>query len=177
MKTKRPRMPFPQALADIFQDSLGRIGLGERLREMEIWRIWGEAVGPAIALRAQPNRIINGVLTVVVSSGPWMQELSFFKETLKEKLNSRLGDSVIKEIVLRSGRVAVNDLSEERELPAPIKLTPDQLTRIERYAAEVIDPETRAAFAALMKASLENQRLDGNGATIINTTGETDDKP
>ncbi|NTW80626.1 MAG: DUF721 domain-containing protein, partial [Geobacteraceae bacterium] len=102
---KRPKMSFPRPLSGLMQESLVGLGLAERLHEAEIWRIWPEVVGATLACRARPLRIINGILTVAVSSAPWIQELRFMTTMMKEKLNSRLGAELVREIVLKAGRV------------------------------------------------------------------------
>lgn len=150
-------MRFPRPLGELLHDGLAAVGLGERLRELEIWRIWPDVVGPVVAGRAQPVRIINGTLTVAVSGGPWMQELSFLKGMMKEKLNSRLGGEVVREIVLRSGRVDVASDSTTEPEPPRRALTSHELEYIERQASAIADRETREAFAALMRASLESR--------------------
>ena len=157
---KRPRMSSPKPLSELLQDGLKGIVLGERLREADIWRLWPEVVGSAIAVRAEPIRIINGTLTIAVSSGPWMQELTFLKKMLKAKLNDSLGGEVVKEIVLKSGNVsktATTDNDENTPLP-PKKLTARQLALITEQSSAIPDDETRKAFTDLMKASLENSR-------------------
>lgn len=156
MKQKRPRMRFPKPLSELLQGGLATAGLAGRLREVDIWRHWPEVVGPVVASRAQPLRIINGTLTVVVSSGPWMQELSFLKGMMREKLNERLGSEVVREIVLRSGRVVAAEPGPVTELLPRRDLTPQQMEYISRQSAAIADPETREAFAALMRASFEN---------------------
>lgn len=155
---KRARMRFPRPLSDLLQDGLKGLGMAERLREAEIWRLWPAVVGPAISSRAQPLRIINGTLTVAVSSGPWMQELSFLKGMIREKLNERLGGEIVKEIVLKSGRVENAAPSPAEEAPPKKRLTARQLAMIAEQSNAISDPETREAFAALMRASLENGR-------------------
>lgn len=153
--TKRPRMPFPRQLSGVMQESLSRLGLSERLREAEIWRIWPEVVGETLACRAHPVRIINGTLTVAVSSAPWIQELRFMTTIMKEKLNSSLGAEVVRDIILKAGRVdkpvsdAVTDKVTIRSL------TSVELDFIESQADSILDPETRHAFIELMRASLE----------------------
>ena len=153
-------MRFPKPLSDLLEEGLAGFGLGNRLKEVDIWRFWPEVVGPVVASRAQPLRIINGVLTVAVSSGPWMQELSFLKEMMRNKLNGRLGCEVVKEIILRSGRVASSDALRADDLPPKKRLTPQQIAFISEHSAAILDPEIREAFADLMKASLES----GSGA-------------
>jgi len=163
MKPKRPRMGFPKPLSDLLQEGLAGFGLGNRLKEADIWRFWPEVVGPVVATRAQPLRIINGVLTVAVSSGPWMQELSFLKEMMRNKLNDRLGSEVVKEIILRSGRVASSDTLRADDVPPKKRLTPQQVAFISEQSAAILDPETREAFADLMKASFESGAVNSIG--------------
>ena len=156
---KRTRMRFPQLLPDLLQKQLAGLGLAERLREVEIWRLWPEVVGPVVASRAQPLRIINGTLTIVVSSAAWMQELRFLATMMKEKLNDRLGAGLIKEIVLRPGMVEKEATSAATDEPAPPKvLSERQKAFIAEQSAGISDPEIRAAFAALIRTSLESGR-------------------
>ena len=155
---KRTRMRFPQPLSTLLQDGLKGLGLAERLREADIWRIWPEVVGPAISSRARPLRIINGILTVAVSSGPWMQELTFLKGMIREKLNGQLGATVVKDIVLKSGRVEKEVPVAVAEAPRKKRLTARQLAFIDEQSAAIADPEIRAEFVALMRASLESGR-------------------
>ncbi len=137
------------------QESLAGLGLAERLREAEIWRIWPDIVGEALASRAYPVRIINGTLTVAVSSAPWMQELRFMTAMMKEKLNSCLGAEVVREIVLKAGRVEKPPAEVPDEIITVLPLTSHQLSLIEAQSAAIEDPETRLAFIELMKASME----------------------
>lgn len=157
---RRPRMKQPIPLAELARTELMALGLGDRLLESEIWRIWPEIVGSAIAGRARPLRIINGVLTVAVSSGPWKQELTFLKGVMLEKLNSCLGKTVIREIILKSG--SVNKLlSEEPDMEAAPKkkrLTARQSSMIDEQSADLVDPEIQESFRCLMKASMTTSR-------------------
>lgn len=155
---KRPRMPFPRPLSGLVQENLVGLGLAERLREAEIWRIWPDVVGATLATRACPVRIINGTLTVAVSSAPWMQELRFMTAMMKEKLNNSLGAEVVREIVLKAGRVDQPPSEVQEDIVPPVPLTPRQQALIEAEAASITDPETRQAFIELMRASLEQQR-------------------
>jgi len=157
---KRPRMRFPLPLYDVVRVELAANGLADRLREAEIWRLWPEIVGQAVAARATPLRIIKGTLTVAVSNGPWKQELTFLKRMMIDKLNDRLGGEVVREIVLKSGKVDrdVAMLADPpEEVPHKRQLTARQLSFIDEQSAEIVDQETREAFVALMKASFENK--------------------
>jgi len=155
---KRPRMPFPRPLSGLVQENLVGLGLAERLREAEIWRIWPDVVGATLATRACPVRIINGTLTVAVSSAPWMQELRFMTAMMKEKLNRCLGAEVVREIVLKAGRVDNPPAEVPDETTVSRPLTPQQQEMIEAQSAAIADPETRQAFIELMRTSMEKSR-------------------
>ena len=155
---KRPRMPAPRPLSGLVRESLVGFGLAERLREAEIWRVWPEVVGETLAGRACPVRIINGTLTVAVSSAPWMQELRYMTAMMKEKLNSRLGAEVVREIILKAGRVDRPPTEVPDEIVAATPLTPHQLAFIETQSASIEDPEIRQSFIELMQSSLEHAR-------------------
>ena len=158
---KRSRMRAPLPLSDLARVELTSLGLAERLREAEIWRLWPEVVGQTVAARAVPLRIIKGILTIAVSSGPWKQELTFLKGMMIEKLNERLGGEVVKGIVLKSGQVdsgAVMAHTAPEEVPHKKRLTPRQLSFIDEQSTAINNPETREAFIALMKKSFENSR-------------------
>ena len=153
---KRLKMRFPLPLAEVARREFSVLGLADRLREAEVWRLWPEVVGPTIAARAMPLRIIKGVLTIVVSSGPWKQELGFLKGMMMEKLNERLGGEVVKDIILKSGKVdQYSSVMPPEEIPAKKRLTARQLTYIDEQSAVIADAEIREAFIDLMKASLE----------------------
>jgi hypothetical protein len=154
-------MRFPLPLSDVVRVELTALGLAARLRESEIWRLWPEVVGATIASRATPLRIIKGTLTVAVSSGPWKQELTFLKGMMIEKLNERLGGEVVREIVLKSGQVdrdTRNVPTAPEEVRHKKQLTTRQLSFIDEQSAAIINPETREAFIALMKASFETTK-------------------
>lgn len=157
---KRPKMRFPKRVAEFFREGLKGTALGDRLRDADIWRVWPEVVGPAISSRAAPLRIINGTLTIAVSNGPWMQELSYLKEMIKDKLNLTLGSEIVREIILKSGKVAKPTVPDEETAPVKAELTDVQLGMINLEAASIQDEETRIAFINLMKASLQTVHPD-----------------
>ena len=157
---KRPRMRFPKPVAEFFREGLKGTALGDRLRDADIWRVWPEVVGQAIASRAAPLRIINGTLTIAVSNGPWMQELSFLKEMIKDKINLTLEGEIVREIILKSGKVAGPAVSDEESAPVKVELTDSQLKMIDLEASSILDEETRMAFMDLMKTSLQTAHPD-----------------
>ena len=98
-KKKKSLVPLKDVLSSIFSDSR----LPFNPDDARIWREWEGAVGAAIAKNAQPEWIKNGKLRVRVSNSIWLQELGFVEETIKEKLNRRLGRRAVDRIEFRLG--------------------------------------------------------------------------
>lgn len=156
---KRHKMKYPKPLGEIVRQEMESLGLYERLREAEIWRIWGAVVGETVARRAVPLRIIKGVLTVAVSSGPWMQELRYLTGMIREKLNAELGLEIVSSIVLKTGKVELFSTAPPEEIPHKKRLTARQLAYINEQSAALPDPELQKAFAELMKVCYQSQTV------------------
>ena len=93
------------SLRDILSNLLNDSSLPFNPDDARIWEVWEEAVGPGIAGHARPSRIKKGRLRVDVSDPIWLQELEFVKETIKEKLNEKMGRKAVLRIDFRIGPV------------------------------------------------------------------------
>ena len=91
------------ALKDVLSSLFSDAKLPFNPDDARIWKEWEGAVGAAIAKNAQPEWIKNGKLRVRVSNSVWLQELGFVEETIKEKLNRRLGRKAVNRIEFRLG--------------------------------------------------------------------------
>jgi hypothetical protein len=99
---KRPRSELTH-IGDIIQNLLSDGTLPFKPDDVEIWRVWSEVVGPTYAENTRPSKIKNKKLTVTVTDPIWLQELSFFKETILEKLNQKLGRKAVNRIDIKVG--------------------------------------------------------------------------
>lgn len=91
------------SLKDILQGVLSGANMRFNPADSEIWEIWDEVVGPAIAEHASPSKITKNKLIVHVPESVWLQELEYVSETIKEKLNQRLGRKAVDKIIFRPG--------------------------------------------------------------------------
>lgn len=118
------------------------------MRAYAVWTFWNEEVGEAIARRAQPAEVRNGVLFVTVATHSWIQELRFMKEQIRERLNARLGAPLVRDICFESGSIAAS--------PPPRSVTPDPAAvraEIGRIALPPIaDAQLADAFTRLVEA-------------------------
>ena len=93
--------PTLTSLKEIMADLLGSTNLPFNPEDATIWRVWDEVAGETIARNAQPLWVKNGRLRVKVSDPIWLQELSFMEETMRNKLNERLGRKAVEKIEFR----------------------------------------------------------------------------
>lgn len=151
MAGRRPK-GRPESLSSVLRSSFEGSPLGERLKDLAIWQYWEQAVGISIARRARPLRFVGGVLTVVVGSAPWMQQLSFMKTDLMARLNSCLGEQRVREIVLKSGRVSDEEHETAKsEGAVPCRLSEEAQLWIAQQSKGLDDPDLTRQFRALME--------------------------
>jgi hypothetical protein len=89
------------SLAEAVNDYIKEMNLGGKLSEVTIINSWEEIVGKAISSRTTKIYIKDHVLYVYLSSSVVRSELLMLREALREKLNSKAGSEIIKEIVFR----------------------------------------------------------------------------
>jgi hypothetical protein len=156
MADKRGKMPRPLAVANLLDGIFAGHPLEGRLREGRIWQVWDAVVGKGVAAKAQPVGFRDGTLTVVVSSAPWMQQLTFLKKGIIDKLNEKLGDDLVHDLYLKAGKPL-----PPSKIPIPRKperpLTEEEAVRIAEQTASVSDPELREALAGILSRSLKTQ--------------------
>jgi predicted nucleic acid-binding Zn ribbon protein len=148
----------PDRLGSVLSTVLQRVDPERRLRAYAVWDWWDEEVGDAIAQRAQPTQFRNGILFVSVASHTWMQELQFMKETIRERINARLGETyppLIRDIFFLSGHVAKP--APANEAPPPVR-----------------DPRPEPPVAVLPSSG--DARLDAVLARIMRKRAVTSDK-
>ena len=143
-------------IGDLLDKTLKRFKLEERLRASRALTEWAEAVGPQIAAHTRAVEVAGKALLVQVDHSAWLAQLHLLRPMILERLNARLGEGTIKDLVLRIGSTTPTpraDTSAEatpgaiHESPSP--LSPEELGQIDRAIEEVPDPGLRALLRAL----------------------------
>jgi hypothetical protein len=140
------------AVGDVLDDVLRRVDPEHQLHAYAIWTFWNDEVGSAIAQRAQPTHFRNGVLSVTVATHTWMQELQFMKDTIRERLNARLGATLVRDIFFVSGRIAADAALPASEVVATQTPSIAPVPAGSLALPPIADPELAAAFARVLAA-------------------------
>ena len=77
------------------------LGIAPTLAMYDVITGWPEAVGEAIARVSTAERMDNGILHVSVISAPWRAELTLKRRAIIDKLNTRAGGTIVKDIRFR----------------------------------------------------------------------------
>lgn len=92
-------------VSGILNKLLKKYGLEGKIIENTIAHKWEAIVGEIISAHSYPEGIRYKRLYIIVDSPVWLQEMSFYKKDLVEKVNGYFGRYIIKEVYLKTGQV------------------------------------------------------------------------
>lgn len=89
-----------QSLKEVLSDLIREYKIGPRLKEPEVINMWHSVTGKAISSRTSRVYIRDGILHVYLTSPVVKNELMMLREALREQLNRKAGEEVVKGIVI-----------------------------------------------------------------------------
>ena len=148
--------PLTAALTSVLRDLAGT----RPKAHSEIWARWLSVVGPEMYRRSFPVALRGTTLLVGVSSSSWLQELSFLKSAILDRIAEEIGPGVVTEITLVLDPQLAAEDAAAAPANAPVKpartvaLEPALGAEIDRIA----DPELRTAVERAIRASLTEEK-------------------
>jgi predicted nucleic acid-binding Zn ribbon protein len=91
-------MSSAKPLNQLIHQFLESMGIGGKIEENLAMVYWDLVVGKEISQHTAPFKITKGVLYVRVDDPVWRNELQFFKNDIIEKLNSKTGKHLVKDV-------------------------------------------------------------------------------
>lgn len=85
-------------LQDLLVQVYHQMDMDDTLCEMEVTRAYNSIVGDLISKLTRQLKYEDGVLFAKIASPALRNELSFKRESLKERINTHLGRNIVKEI-------------------------------------------------------------------------------
>ena len=135
-----------------------RLGLESKLFEARLRRQWPDIVGEPIAAHTRPDQIRFKKLYVLVHKSVWLQQLTFLKPVLLEKVNAMAGEPLVTEIVLRIGEFTADHSSTAEATadvePPAIQPSPQLLREVTLHAQSIQDQALREHLVTLMAQAL-----------------------
>ncbi|MBN1382847.1 MAG: DUF721 domain-containing protein [Deltaproteobacteria bacterium] len=163
MRRRRYRPSKLTNIGDILQPALKKRGIPVQFEDKDLRDLWLKAVGPTIAAQSRLENRKKDTLVVKVSSSVWMQQLSFLKEEIIEKMNNVLPAGPIKKIRFHIGEIsspmptqAASELFKTGR-PSPLKERDKKM--IEETTASLRDPELKDMLKKLMLKEITRRRF------------------
>lgn len=90
-------MPLKQAIEEMFRE----YRIEDKLTEVKIQAAWEKIAGKIVFKHTKGIYLRNGKLYLVLSSAALMQEISYSKTKIIDKINRKLGGIIVKEIIIK----------------------------------------------------------------------------
>ncbi|HOX03298.1 MAG TPA: DUF721 domain-containing protein [Candidatus Paceibacterota bacterium] len=93
-----------RSIESVLPEVLRRARWDQRRTDVEIVKVWNEAVDPCIAGHAQPVRLVRGTLFVRVDHSVWLSEIvRYRRREILERLRQSFGRDLIQKISFHVG--------------------------------------------------------------------------
>lgn len=162
-------------VGDVLRSWLDRAGLAKAAGGARVVADWPELAGPGVARHARAEKVERGVLIVRVDSSVWATELSTRIPVLLERIRSRYGGDLVKDIRFVTGRRrhgagrrpadGPRPGSEDRSPPWPdrrdlasVDLAPEELEKVRTFSRTTRDKALAAAAERWLTATLKARR-------------------
>ncbi len=86
------------SINNIIKDILLELGFINLYYTGVLKQNWENIVGNLIASVSIPDRIERNILYIKCNNPSWKQELYFFKDEILEKVNSFIGENIVKDV-------------------------------------------------------------------------------
>ncbi|MBW3663206.1 MAG: DUF721 domain-containing protein [Actinobacteria bacterium] len=88
----------PQTVGSVVDAFVAEHGWAVRLRGARLFDRWEEVVGPALAKRCEPVRVVGGTLTVRAENQTWATQIRYMTTRLREQAAAAIGADLVKEV-------------------------------------------------------------------------------
>lgn len=106
-----------RSLRELLRGALGTAGLETTSDVWQLAELWAATLGPQIATRATPVRLLRGELVIAVPEAVWRQELQLLGPQIAAKLNQAVGREVVQRIRLVGGDATAAEPTTGRDRP------------------------------------------------------------
>lgn len=100
---RRPRIRPPQKMADVLSNLFSKRGYARVIETSDLQDAWHAAAGPKLGGDSRPGLVKRGALEVLVRNSAVLQELTFMKKKLVEKLQVSAAQHKIKDLKFKVG--------------------------------------------------------------------------
>jgi len=139
-------------IENILSKTLNKLGIEEKIKEKRVLDLWSEINGNEITKHTEAKYINQGILFVAVDSPVWAHQLLFMKKEFINKINSKIGKIIVKDIRFQSGKVFNAKTKVREEISyKDIELNNLEVQEISDIANCISDNELKQKFSNLLE--------------------------
>jgi predicted nucleic acid-binding Zn ribbon protein len=112
--SRRQRNEDPLPLAAAIEGLIGANGWALAAATGSVFARWGEIVGADLAAHTVPEGLADGELTITADSTAWATQVRLLAAQLVRRLNTELGDGVVRRVKVRGPVTAARRPGEWR---------------------------------------------------------------
>jgi predicted nucleic acid-binding Zn ribbon protein len=152
----REKRKHPVHAGELVAKTARRFKLHEKMMMYKLWERWAEIAGAAIIEHARPERWQRGTLVIMVENSAWMQELSFLKDQMIERVRAIFPETKITGVRFELGALPPmpHVISQKVKEAKTRKLSTDEEEFVEQSTFEIADPSVRSAAKRAMLKGL-----------------------
>jgi predicted nucleic acid-binding Zn ribbon protein len=94
-----------ESVGELLPRLLDELGLDDAGAQVQLLRVWDEALGPLLAPHCRPEGLRRGEVLALVRDSAWMQRLSLERPAILAGLARLLGSSAPRTIRFRIGEI------------------------------------------------------------------------
>ena len=154
-----------ETVQQIMPKLMKSLGLSGEYKARLVIFYWEKIVGEVLAAKVQPQRIEFQTLFLTAKSSSWANQLLYFKQDIVQKVNSFMGERLIKDIRFAAGKGRAEkstlQAEEKPELSAEmakIQLSAAQRQEAEEKCASVQDEKLRARLISLYEVKMKREQ-------------------
>lgn len=145
----------PRTIGDILDRTSRDLRIDTNIKRYALWGKWDEIVGSEVAAHARPYRWQGHVLVVRVEHPAWIQELSYLKPQLLERIRTEHSEAQLVDIRFEVGTLpALEERDTHEEAPSTRALSDEEQEFVTQAVQEICDPEIRKAAEKAMARSM-----------------------
>ncbi len=105
MRRKRTKGSYI-SVDSLIAKAVKRLNLQPHIDLYNIQKNYKNMFGKDVANYSSPDRLIKGTLSIIVSNSPWLMQLSFIKNDIKERINNDLKRNVVRNVTFKVGKLS-----------------------------------------------------------------------
>ena len=140
---KRKRLKNFITFAEVLGKTSGRFRIKIGLMKYSLWDNWKKIMPKTVSDHTTPVRWNNNVLVVGTTTSTWVQELTYLKPELLDRIKRYQPKLKIKDIYFETGHTIFDNTKEARQERKKQQLSDDSKKRINEWTKDIDDDDLK----------------------------------